>query len=110
MDHDVWLRFERLDRRLAAIERKIDAVLVTQTIEQMEITNMTKELNDLTAQVKANTDAEASAVTLIQGLAAQIAAAQNDPAAIAALSAQLKTSADALAAAVVANTPSAPPA
>jgi hypothetical protein len=33
MDHDVWLRFERLDRRLAAIEMKIDAVLVTQTIE-----------------------------------------------------------------------------
>lgn len=61
----------------------------------------------LTSQVQANTDAETSAVILIQGLAAQIAAVANDPAAVTALAAKLKTSADALAAAVVANTPAA---
>jgi hypothetical protein len=59
----------------------------------------------LTTQVQANTDAEASAVTLIQGLAAQIAAVAGDGPAVTALAAKLKTSADALAAAVVANTP-----
>lgn len=62
-------------------------------------------LATLTAQVTANDDAEASAIALIQGLAAQIAANANNPAAITALAATLKTSADALGAAVVSNTP-----
>lgn len=61
----------------------------------------------LDAQVTANTDAEASAVALIQGLAAQIAAVAGDGPAVASLAAKLKVSADALAAAVVANTPAA---
>ena len=67
-------------------------------------------LDDLTAQVAANTTVEASAVTLIQGLAAQLAAAGTDPAKLASLQASLKTSADSLAAAITANTPAAPPA
>ena len=62
------------------------------------------DLAGLTAQVKANTDAEASAILLIQGLADQIAAAGTDPVALQALQDQLKASADALAAAVIANT------
>jgi hypothetical protein len=62
----------------------------------------------LQAQVASNTTIEASAVTLIQGLAAQIAAAGTDPAALAALTASLNTSATALAAAITANTPAAP--
>ena len=69
---------------------------------------MDGELDALTAQVAANTTVETSAVTLIQGLAAQIAAAANDPAKLTALTATLKTSADALAAAITANTPAAP--
>lgn len=67
-------------------------------------------LDDLTTQVTANTTVEQSAITLIQGIAAQLAAAATDPAKISALSSQLKTSADALAAAITANTPAAPPA
>ena len=68
-------------------------------------------LDDLQAEVARNTSVEASAVTLIQGLAAQIAAAtaNNDTAALAKLTSDLSASADALAAAVTANTP-APPA
>jgi len=65
-------------------------------------------LDDLTTQVGQNTTVEGSAVTLIQGLAAQIAAAGTDPAKLSALQTQLKTSADALAAAVTANTPAEP--
>ena len=68
---------------------------------------MTVAINALTVQVTANTSAEGSAVILIQGLAAQIAASASNPAAVTALAAALKTSADALAAAVVANTPAA---
>lgn len=61
----------------------------------------------LGTQVQANTSAEASAVTLIQNLAGLIQSNANNPAQITALAASLKTSADALAAAVVANTPAA---
>lgn len=58
----------------------------------------------LTAQVTANSDVEASAVILINGLAAKLIAAKNDPVAIQALADQLKASAEPLAAAVAANT------
>lgn len=68
------------------------------------------DLTALTTQVAQNTAVEASAVTLIQGLAAQLAANATDPVAIAALATQLNTSATALAAAITANTPVAPPA
>ena len=69
---------------------------------------MSKEMDDLTAQVAAQTTVEQSAITLIEGLAAQLAAAGTDPAKLAALTTQLKTSADALSAAITANTPVAP--
>lgn len=70
-------------------------------------------LDDLTAQVAANTTAETSAVMLIQGLADQLKAAiaagpgANDPALVD-LTTKLHASADALGAAIVANTPAAP--
>ena len=63
------------------------------------------ELDNLTAQVKANTEVEASAVVLLKGLAAQIEAIKTDPVALQGLSDSLKASADQLAEAVVANTP-----
>lgn len=66
---------------------------------------MSKELDDLTAEVAQETTVENSAITLINGLAAQITAAGTDPAKLAALTASIKSSSDALAAAVTANTP-----
>jgi hypothetical protein len=83
-------------------------VLLSRLLNQEK--NVMSALDDLTAQVTANTSAEQSAVTLIQGLAAQIAAAVNteDSAALESLAQQLNTSATALAAAVTANTPAAP--
>jgi len=68
---------------------------------------MSKELDDLTAQVTANSTALDSATTLINGIAARITAAGVDPAKLAALTAELKAKDDELAAAVVANTPAA---
>lgn len=66
-------------------------------------------LDDLEAQVKANTDAEASAVVLINGFAARLQAAKDsgDPARVQAVIDAMKASADKLGAAVVANTPAA---
>jgi hypothetical protein len=65
-------------------------------------------LDDLTAQVAANTTAISSALALIKGFSAQLAAAGTDPAKLAALQASLKASDDALAAAVAANLPAGP--
>lgn len=61
-------------------------------------------------QVAQNVSVEGSAVTLIQGIAAQLQAALNnsDDAALPALVSQLSASATSLAAAVAANTPAAP--
>jgi DNA-binding GntR family transcriptional regulator len=65
-------------------------------------------LTDLQAQVAQTTTVEQSAITLIEGLAAQLAAAGTDPAALAKLQSDLASSATALAAAITANTPAAP--
>lgn len=69
--------------------------------------NVMSAIDDLTAQVQANTSAEQSAVTLIQGLAKQIQDAVNsdDSSALESLAQQLNSSAAALGAAVTANTP-----
>lgn len=64
-------------------------------------------LDELEKQVAATATVEASAVALIQGIATQLAAAAGDPVKVAALAASLKSSTDALAAAVQANTPAA---
>ena len=74
-------------------------------------------LSDLQAQVKANTDVDDSATLLINGIAARIQAAVDAAIANGATAAELapitdeiaslKKSSDALAAAVVANTPAA---
>ena len=87
--------------KLDAIERKIDRVLRKEKV-------MSKELDALTAQVQANTEIEESAILLINGLAAKIEAAKNDPAALQALADSLKAEDDKLAAAVAANTSAEP--
>lgn len=66
-----------------------------------------KELENLVAQVAAQTTVVESAITLIQGLAGKVDSAGVDPQKLADLSVQLKTQADSLAAAVAANTPQA---
>lgn len=63
------------------------------------------ELDNLTAQVAGNRSAIDSAVVLINGIADRITQAGTDPAKLAALTADLKSEDDTLAAAVVANTP-----
>lgn len=97
------------------VQSTLDAILtaltsLTGAVFQMQrsVEPMSKELDDLTAKVAHNTEVEQSAITLIQEMAAQIAAVKDDPAAIAALAAQLDAQASALAAAVAANTPAAP--
>ncbi len=72
-----------------------------------------KSIDNLNAQVAAETKADAAVVALLEGLAAQIktlGSGVTDPAVLAAIDAAaaiVKTNADASAAAVVANTPAA---
>jgi hypothetical protein len=96
-----------LDRRFNEVDDKLDRVLWNQRLLLSLIGGMEREemadLTALTAQVAATVGVEQSAITLIQGIAAQLAAAQTDPVAVANLAAQLKASSDALAAAITAN-------
>ena len=61
---------------------------------------MSAEMDALKAQVAANTTIVKSAIVLINGIAARIAAAGTDPVALAALTTELKAQDAALAAAV----------
>jgi hypothetical protein len=67
-------------------------------------------LDTLTADVTANTSVTNSAIALINNLAAEITAAGTDPVALKALTDKLEANSAALAGAVTANTPAAPPA
>ena len=73
--------------------------------------NIMSALSDLQAKVAAEDTAIASAITLLNGLKAALdaAIASGDPAALAALSADIDAQTAALAAAVTANTPDATP-
>ena len=95
--------------------KKIDQILmIVQDIQtivkdiQSKGVKETMTLDELKTQVDANTSVEQSAITLINGLAAQIAAVATDPAKVQALADELKTSATALSTAITANTPAAP--
>lgn len=98
----------RIETKLDAVLAQLGIVLKDESLVLKMETAMSKELDDLTAEVAADTAVESSAVTLINGLAAQIAAAGTDPAKLQALTDSLTSSSTALAAAVAANT--APPA
>ena len=90
------------------VRAKLDAIQALLVVMQGKEDTMSAELDALTVQVAANIQVEQSAITLIQGIAAQLTALKNDPAAITALADSLKSSADNLAAAITANTPAAP--
>jgi hypothetical protein len=75
---------------------------------ERKLSNMAGELDALTAEVANNTTVEKSALALIQGFAAQLAAAGTDPVKLQALADTLKANDTELAAAVAQNTPAAP--
>lgn len=68
---------------------------------------MSPEMTDLEAAVTAQTTVIGSAVTYINGVAAQIADAAGDRSKSVALATEVRATADALAAAMVAGTPAA---
>lgn len=91
-----------LQQQLAEIR-----TLLTQILQQETI--MAGELDALETQARANTDAEQAAVVLLGQLHDLLVAAGTDPTRLKAITDSLGTSKEALAAAIVANTPSASP-
>ena len=88
--------------------------LLESILEQLRTTNheikhMSADLSALAAAVQANTDAEQSAIALMADLAQRFEDSKADPAQVQALADQLRANAAALSAAVLANTPAAPP-
>ena len=76
---------------------KLDILIRSQEI-------MTKQLEALKAKVAEQVQVTASAITLIEGIAASLKAVKDDPVALAALADELDKSVDALAEAVAENT------
>ncbi len=101
LEYLIGLGFLATWRQLDRIESKLDRIL---TLENQEMADLTQ----ITADVSANGDAVASAVQLLQNIKAALDAAGSDPTALAALSSSLEANTQALADAVVANTPAAP--
>jgi hypothetical protein len=98
---------DKMNQPQKIIFKKLDLIIfLLKTLLRKEHI-MSQELDALSAQVQANEDLEASAITLIQGIAEQLAAAKEDPAKIQELADNLKASAANLSAAIVANTPAA---
>lgn len=95
------VRFPEFDGRLSAVAQQLLAISTMQEAQM-------QALDDLKAQVTANTSVLASAVALINGIAARIKAAGVDPAKLQELTDELAAKDAELSAAVVANTP--PPA
>jgi predicted nucleic acid-binding Zn-ribbon protein len=91
-----------------SIRTLLNQILASQIRLEKTMSTTNTALATLQAQVTQNETIEESAVTLITGLAAQIAAAGTDPVALKALSDGLNKSATDLAAAITANTPAAP--
>lgn len=77
--------------------------------EEVQLMDFQTELQNLTNEVNADTDADNAGATALNKLAALIAANQNDPAALADLSAKLAAGRTALAAAIANTDPNKPP-
>jgi len=106
MDIHVFLHESHDD----AVKQKLDQIITRLVRMEGKEDLMAGEVQALTDQVAANTSVEDSAVVLLNNIHAALVAAGTDPVKLAALKDTLKTHGDALAAAVVANTDSAPPA
>lgn len=91
-----------ISRILALVELLLPGVIAA-------MSDFENQLAALQAQVAQNITVEQGAITLINGLASQLAANAHDPAAIQAIAASLQTSAAPLAAAITQNTPAATP-
>lgn len=105
-------QLDRIESKVDRLEQRVNQVaqLALSILTGDQI--MASKLEDLTADVSAETTVVNSAITLLGGIAARIdaavaAARAGDDAALTALSGEVRSETQALAAAVAANTPAA---
>lgn len=105
-------RFDAIEQKLMALadkinltQSKLDNLEAAANRTEMKMSQISDELDTLTAQVAANSSALDGAIVVINGIADRIAAAGVDPARLAALTAELRTKDEQLAAAIVAVPP-----
>lgn len=103
IDVHVHLADPTILKAIQALDAKLTQILSKET-QTMAL------IDDLTADVTAQTTVVGSAVTLLQGLKAALDAAGTDPAKLQAIKDGLDANTKTLADAVAANTPAAPPA
>jgi uncharacterized protein YoxC len=103
------IMFQRsIHRKLDTIIEKLDALSLKSSQINSREEHIMATIDDLTKDVQDNSDATQSAITLLNNLSTAINQAKNDPAALQALANQLQANSQALAQAVVANTPAQP--
>ena len=103
--HSLMFNF---DRQILDVARKAEDKHNKRLDEILkEIKRMSQEMDNLTAQVHANSNLMDSAMVMINGIADRITAAGVDPQKLNDLAVELKAKDDQLAAAVAANTPQA---
>ncbi len=102
------LQLQQLVVVVHRLDRKLNTVVGMERASADREIEMSKELDDLTAEVEETNSVMDSAVTLIGGLADQIRALSNDPVALKKLAADLDGQSKRLADAVAANTPADP--
>ena len=104
------MEFKFIARPDAETLEKIDGLVAAVNTLLEKETAMAGELDALAVQVGKNQEVEASAILVIQNIAAQLQAALNsgNPVRLAQLATDLDNSAKALAAAIAANTPTVP--
>jgi chromosome segregation ATPase len=99
--------FLRIHRRLDHIDHNLTALHEAVGIVIKKEKKMTTEMLALKEKVAQNTSLVDSAITLINGISAQLEAIKSDPAAITEFIAELEASNAELAAKIVENTPAA---
>lgn len=114
----VFARHDKHDRDIKAINEKLDILLQRTNTMNAAVSQLGIEINTLEATVAAEQTVEQSAITLINGFGAQMAAAiatalangatQDQLSALTGLNASIQAKSAALAAAVAANTVAAP--
>lgn len=93
---------------LTSAVEKLSLIIALLQSNDGKLTAMTAALDKLTLEVAETKEVMASAVVMIAGLADQIRALKDDPAALEALAGELDGAQAALAAAISANTPAEP--
>ncbi len=93
---------EELDTQFRAADLKLDRIL--RALKDLG-DSMSAQLDTLKANVTELTSVNQSAIALLNGLSAQIAALKDDPIALQQLADDIKADSTAMAAAVTANTP-----